>query len=87
MYHKNYTTNKYYSKDSHQQKIPILVKISYSMIFIRTNPYIDSSIYNNFLNLPLLSEWLETIHQLPNNKALDPFQISNEMLKHLGPST
>ncbi len=48
--------------------------------------YIDSSIYSQFLDLPSLSEWLDIIHQLPNNKASDPFQISNEMLKHLDPS-
>ncbi len=48
--------------------------------------YIDSSIYSQFLDLPSLSEWLDIIHQLPNNKAPGPFHISNEMLKHLGPS-
>ncbi len=48
--------------------------------------YIDFSIYNQFLNLPSLLEQLDIIHQLPNNKALNPSQISNEMLKHLDPS-
>jgi len=38
------------------------------------------------LDLLSISEWLEIIHQLPNNKASDPFQISNEMLKRLGSS-
>jgi len=46
--------------------------------------YIDSFIYSQFFDLPSLSEWLDIIHQLSNNKTLDPFQISNEMLKHLG---
>jgi len=48
--------------------------------------YIDFFVYNQFFDLPSLSEWLDIIHQLPNNKALDPFQIFNEMLKHLGSS-
>ncbi len=48
--------------------------------------YIDSSIYNQFLDLPSLSEWLNIIYQLPNHKAPGPSQISNEMLKHLNSS-
>jgi len=34
--------------------------------------YIDSLIYNQFLNLLSLPEWLEIIHQLLNHKALGP---------------
>ncbi len=48
--------------------------------------YIDSSIYSQFLDLLSLSEWLDIIYQLPNNKAPDPSQISNEMLKYLDSS-
>ena len=34
--------------------------------------YIYSLIYNQFLNLLSLPEWLEIIHQLLNHKALGP---------------
>ena len=39
------------------------------------------------MNPSTLTEWLSIIHQLPNDKATRPSQISNEMLKHLGPAT
>ncbi len=39
------------------------------------------------MTLPTLSEWLDVIYHLPNYKAPRPSQISNKMLKHLGPST
>src|SRR6266498_2191459 len=48
---------------------------------------INATIYTNFMNLPELSEWLEVLHHLPNNKAIRSSQISNEMLKHLGLNT
>src|ERR1043165_3804507 len=36
--------------------------------------------------IPLLNEWHEVISNLPNYKATGPSKISNDMLKHLGPS-
>ena len=39
------------------------------------------------MDSPILTEWLNIIHQLPSNKATGSSQISNEMLKHLGPAT
>ena len=48
---------------------------------------IDANIYNNFMTLPALFKWLDVLRHLLNNKATGPFQIFNEMLKHLGPST
>src|ERR1044072_3574078 len=47
---------------------------------------VDSSIYNNLMSTPLLSEWHEVISNLPNHKATGPSKISNDMLKHLEPS-
>ena len=35
---------------------------------------------------PTLHKWQEVIGNLPLNKATGPSKISNEMLKHLGPS-
>jgi len=49
-------------------------------------PDIDDNIYNNFMDLPDLTEWLTVLYQLPNHKTTGPSQIFNEMLKHLGPS-
>ena len=47
---------------------------------------IDGSIYNNLMSISSLSEWHEVISSLPNHKAIRPSKISNDMLKHLGPS-
>jgi hypothetical protein len=35
---------------------------------------------------PTLHEWFDVINNLPSNKAMGPSKISNEMLKHLGPT-
>jgi len=48
---------------------------------------INSDIYQSLIDSPTLTEWLHIIHQLPSNKATEPSQISNKMLKHLGSAT
>jgi hypothetical protein len=47
---------------------------------------IDGAIYDNLMSTPSLSEWHNVISNLPNHKATGPSKISNDMLKHLGPS-
>src|ERR1044071_2020837 len=47
---------------------------------------IDGTIYDNLMSTPSLSEWHNVISNLPNHKATGPSKISNDMLKHLGPS-
>ncbi len=44
----------------------------------------DSYSDHTFLTDPDAIKQAIILHQLSNNKTLDPFQISNEMLKHLG---
>ena len=39
------------------------------------------------MDSPILTEWLNIIHQLPSNKATGPSQIFNKILKHLEPAT
>ena len=48
--------------------------------------HIDTNIYHHLMDPPSLEEWSQVIKQLPINKATGPSGISNEMLKHLGPS-
>jgi hypothetical protein len=47
-------------------------------------PHINSHWYNSVLNEITYEEILQTIQQLPNNKACGPSGISYEMLKHIG---
>ncbi|GBB85657.1 hypothetical protein RclHR1_12140006 [Rhizophagus clarus] len=48
---------------------------------------VSPDIYNSLLSPPSLEEWLSTVSSMPNGKVPDPFMITYEMLKHLGPTT
>ncbi|GBB95852.1 hypothetical protein RclHR1_26290002 [Rhizophagus clarus] len=44
--------------------------------------HINDIIYTDLLNYPTLEDWIETINNLPNDKASGPSGISYEMLKY-----
>lgn len=41
--------------------------------------HINNNVYNGIMDL----EWIQSVSKLPNRKATDPSDISNEMIKHL----
>ena len=49
--------------------------------------HINNSIYNDLMSPPSADEWYDLVNSLPNGKATGPSKVSNEMLKHLGPTT
>jgi hypothetical protein len=53
--------------------------------FYNPSDDIDSNIYNDLVTIPSVNEWHNIIKHLPDHKAAGPSQISNEMLKKLGP--
>ena len=52
----------------------------------QSNTSINTEWYNPILQEITIEEIINTIQQLPNNKAYGPTEISYEMIKHLSPN-